>query len=317
MATVLNSDLMDPRERADAMAAALLEASAPAYLVHKAPGEQVRARFESWRLGPVELRHTSLSGFTLVRTRKQIRHSPAGALVCNVQRLTSARVSHADRRFETGPGQMFLIDIDLPYEIDWRGGTGTALILPTEGLGLPTETILAGLQRSHRSPLYALVARHIELLARTADTLEDDPAAGELGEASTELVRAFLLSAAAGTAVDGAAVPAGLLLNQVRDHIRRHLSDPRLGPERIAKAHNISVRQLYKLCQNAGCSLEQWIIAERLERARDDLAHPDARQRSIAAIAYANGFRDPAHFARRFRGAYGTTPSRWRRENGP
>ncbi|NGO12842.1 helix-turn-helix domain-containing protein [Streptomyces sp. HC44] len=62
----------------------------------------------------------------------------------------------------------------------------------------------------------------------------------------------------------------------------------------------MSVRVLYRLCAQAGLSLEQWIIEQRLEGAR-------------AAVARAWGFTGPSHFTRRFKTAYGVTPQQWRK----
>jgi AraC-like DNA-binding protein len=78
----------------------------------------------------------------------------------------------------------------------------------------------------------------------------------------------------------------------------------------------VSVRQLYKACAGAGVRLEQWVIEQRLEAARAELAAPSGRWRSVAATARACGFADPSHFARRFRAAYGLTPRDWQRSAG-
>ncbi|WP_443217637.1 helix-turn-helix domain-containing protein [Saccharothrix sp. CCNWYY140] len=59
--------------------------------------------------------------------------------------------------------------------------------------------------------------------------------------------------------------------------------------------------------------MEQWIISERLRGAREDLIRRTDRSRTIATIARRWGFGDPTHFTRRFRAAYGITPSEWRR----
>ena len=72
------------------------------------------------------------------------------------------------------------------------------------------------------------------------------------------------------------------------------------------------MRQLYKTFASSGLSLEQWIIALRLEGARRDLARPDSRQRTIAAVGRRWGFSNPSHFTQRFRAAYGMTPREWR-----
>lgn len=58
---------------------------------------------------------------------------------------------------------------------------------------------------------------------------------------------------------------------------------------------------------------EQWLIAERLERARAELVSPSGRKRTVAAVARGCGFADPSHFARRFRAAYGLSPREWQR----
>jgi AraC-like DNA-binding protein len=96
----------------------------------------------------------------------------------------------------------------------------------------------------------------------------------------------------------------------VRAYVRRHLTEPGLDAERIARAHAVSVRHLYRVCAAAGMSLEQEVIAQRLEGARAELAGPG--DRSVAVVARRWGFPDPSYFARRFRAAYGVSPREWR-----
>ena len=100
-------------------------------------------------------------------------------------------------------------------------------------------------------------------------------------------------------------------------YVQQHLTDPSLTPESIARAHSVSVRQLYTIFAAAGRSLEQWIIEQRLETARVELVTPAGLRRSVAATARACGFRDPSHFSRRFRAAYGLTPRDWQHSSRP
>jgi AraC-like DNA-binding protein len=102
------------------------------------------------------------------------------------------------------------------------------------------------------------------------------------------------------------------LLTQIRAYVRQHLRQPDLRPATIATAHNISLRHLYRLCAQAEFGLEQWIISQRLEGAREELALPSSRHRSIAMIARRWGFSDPTHFSHRFRAAFGVSPRDWR-----
>ena len=102
------------------------------------------------------------------------------------------------------------------------------------------------------------------------------------------------------------------LISQVRVYVHQHLHDPALGPDTVAGSLAVSRRQLFRVCQRAGFSLEQYIIARRLEGAKADLATPAGRARTIAASANRWGFKDPTHFSRRFKAAYGMLPRDWR-----
>ena len=102
------------------------------------------------------------------------------------------------------------------------------------------------------------------------------------------------------------------MLTRVRSYVRQHLTEPGLDAEQVAAAHAISVRQLYRLCAAEQFSLEQWVIAQRLEGARGELADPASDHRPIAVVARRWGFTDPSYFSRRFRRAFGVTPRDWR-----
>jgi hypothetical protein len=56
-----------------------------------------------------------------------------------------------------------------------------------------------------------------------------------------------------------------------------------------------------------------WIFRRRLEGARNDLATPTLKHRTIESVARSWGFTSAAYFSRRFRETCGTTPGEWRR----
>jgi AraC-like DNA-binding protein len=125
-----------------------------------------------------------------------------------------------------------------------------------------------------------------------------------------ELVRALVVSAAADDRLVRP-VLADTLVTRVETFVGQHLRDPDLTPERIARAQSVSVRQLYKAYAEAGVSLEQWVIGQRLEAARAELVTAAGRRRPVAATSRLFGFRDPSHFSRRFRAAFGLSPRDW------
>ena len=88
----------------------------------------------------------------------------------------------------------------------------------------------------------------------------------------------------------------------------RNLRDPYLDTHVIAKGVGHSVRHLHELFASEPDTLMRWIRSERLKRIKDELADPAVVERPIATIAYDWGFREPAHFSRTFRAAYGVSP---------
>ncbi|WP_433662385.1 helix-turn-helix domain-containing protein [Nocardia sp. CA-128927] len=314
MALLLDTDQIDSRDRAEMLTAAFAEASAQAHLAYNPAAGAVRGRFDSWQLGPARIERASFSAVHITRTSKHIRNSPSPFIGAHLAQRKPLRMTHAETQQKIEPGQLFLADLDLTYEADWYGGQVSALFVPRDHLDLPGETIHAALLQPQRSPLYNMVANHIASTISVGDMVTNDPAAPTLGDACVEMVRAFLISAAGHGTEDGTALPDNILLAQIRDYVNRRLPDPDLNPAEIARAHHISIRYLYKLCANAGLSLEQWIISQRLERAHNDLARHDRDHWSIAAIAIGSGFRSHSHFTRRLFAAYGVAPSQWRRE---
>jgi AraC-like DNA-binding protein len=144
------------------------------------------------------------------------------------------------------------------------------------------------------------------------DKVVDDALVPDRGHG---LVRALVTTAAPDVPEAGEAT--GHLLHlRVTRYIEQHLADSSLDAERIAAAHHISVRHLYNIWTSHDLTLAQWIIHQRLERARTQLAsHGQAL--TVTAVGRRCGFTNISHFCRRFRTAYGVSPREWRQLNLP
>jgi transcriptional regulator GlxA family with amidase domain len=93
--------------------------------------------------------------------------------------------------------------------------------------------------------------------------------------------------------------------------VAEHLADPGLSVDGLARALNVSRRQLYNAFAEEPDGVAGYILARRLEACRHALSHRDPR--SITDIALGFGFSSMAHFSRVFRAHLGMSPSDYRR----
>jgi AraC-like DNA-binding protein len=312
MPVLLDTSALPPDQRVEAVREAFTRATVPTRVQLEVPPGGVRARMKLAQFGAGQVFTSTGTGLRLTRLPHHLSGDPPRLVAIAVQARGTGLLSQAGRVALVPAGEMMITDLTSTYDFAWRGDGGSqAYQVDVAELGLPVELVRAAAGRLPVSPLYDLVRDHLRHLFRDAERLAADPAAAQLGVATTELVRALLLSAADDGRERRAAL-AGTLLDRVLQHARAHLTEPDLDAARLAAVHHVSVRQLYTLCARAGLSLEQWLIAERLEAARRVLARPVPHPPTIAAVAARCGFTDAGHFARRFRAAYGMSPREWR-----
>jgi AraC-like DNA-binding protein len=316
MAVILDTDLIDPADRAAAVGDAMARSGIPARVTHEPPLDQVHARIQLWPLGGgTTLMHRVGSGVSLTRTPRQVRAAAPERIAVTVLgpgRWLYSQGGH-DQRVESSRPRMVLTDHAAPYAFTRIGGGETfSLNLDHEALGLPVDQVRAAVDRVERSPVYPLVRNQILTLSAELDAIPSGPALGMVANAATELIRALIVSATADPDLAHVAMTDSLAL-RIGMYIDEHLYDSRLAPATIAHFHHISLRQLYNVwSRNNAAPLAQTIMRKRLDAARRDLARPDARALTISAIAQRCGFVDSAHFARKFRQVYGCSPREWR-----
>jgi len=246
-----------------------------------------------------------------------IRSSPTGQLdpiiaLC-IQNCGTAQSTDDDRQQQLLPGDLMMVGPVARNEFITRGAT-TAIEIPFDEIGVTVETAQKASAYLPASPLFPLVGHHLLSLRTGADLVAASASAPEVGAATAQLVKALIVSAVQDERSARYAL-ADALAPRIFAYVRQHLTERDLTPVTIARAHSISVRYLYKLCDAAGVRLVEWIIEERLEGARRDLAEPDQANRTIAVISRTWGFKDPSHFSNRFRRAYGISPRELQRHS--
>src|SRR5262249_21171959 len=100
------------------------------------------------------------------------------------------------------------------------------------------------------------------------------------------------------------------LFSRIRAIIQDRLARPDFRPPELPAETGISLRYLQKLFTARGSTCSEFIYSLRLDHAARLLhrrASLDTSQ-PLSEIAYACGFRDYTHFARRFRHRFGYPP---------
>ncbi|MBD0418210.1 AraC family transcriptional regulator [Streptomyces sp. TRM S81-3] len=184
-------------------------------------------------------------------------------------------------------------------EADWDRVTGMT-VRGSEGLGALVSDFLvalaAGVEGHGPKVIHQLTRTAVDLLVvLVMEILHAEPQGGTLRVTQAR----------------------GEMLARVRNYIEKHLADPDLSPQSIARANHISVRYLHKLFQYGGTTVSQWVLQRRLDSCRHELSRTPNRRITVAAVAHRWGFVSPAHFSRTFRAAYGLTPSQWQALSSP
>jgi AraC-like DNA-binding protein len=179
---------------------------------------------------------------------------------------------------------------------------------------LPRQSLVSHLGFEPQGGLYAsgstLATRLLFDLVREADKSEGSRFS--LADSYLQLAIYDLLGAlfAPSTSVS-VSYYADRLFARVRGIIKDGFADPDFSPCRVATEAGISLRYLQKLFTARGLTCSDFIYSLRLDHAAR-LLHRRASlgtNQPLSEIAYACGFHDYTHFARRFRHRFGYSPS--------
>ncbi len=138
-------------------------------------------------------------------------------------------------------------------------------------------------------------------------------AARGAGELIMQLVRLSLLELAG---QETTLTQREALRDRIRGHVARHLRDPQLSIDGIARALNCSKRHLYNALAGDSETLAGYILRLRLEGCIRELRDGATAARPITGIALSWGFSNPSHFSRVFRDHLGMSASEFRQQRG-
>lgn len=236
--------------------------------------------------------------------------------------LTSGRIRSQwtiggrTRSAEHGPGTVYILPAGTRDRMAWSGPTNRIVLVMEPRFLARALDETAHLADVELTAHWTLQDRHIASVMRALHAdLEDGSPAGPLyGESlgvalAHYLIRRYAVRTSREPEYRGGI--SAVRLNRVLDFIRQNCTKEmrlwELGQLAGMSPHYFC--QLFK--QSTGLSPHQFVLCQRIERAKEYLRNSDV---SIGAAAEAAGFMDQSHFTKVFRRIVGVAPKQFRED---
>lgn len=263
------------------------------------------------RAGDVILTKLEAGRHRVLRTPQMARQSDAGYLKIVAPWRGSARVEQQGRQAGVRAGGWVIYDTTASYAIDNpERNEHLIVMLPKDQMaerGVRLDRLMArqvgGASGISRVALETMRNTYQELPAMS------ETAARGAGDLIMQLVRLSLLELAdQSTAI----TQREALHDRIKDHVARHLRDPQLSIDHIARTLNCSKRHLHNAFVQGDETLSSYIQQQRLQACIQELRQDSRGERPITDVALSWGFGNLSHFSRTFREHTGMSPSEFR-----
>ncbi len=276
----------------------------PYRLVHER-WREFRGRVESLSVGSLQVADLSFSGGRVIRDQPHRREAGNDCYFLVLQVSGWARMHQSGTEALLQRGDCTLIDSRLPSVFELGPDSRQySFHLPAELFRrrfgdrmLPVARTICG----QRGPSGVLSDTLVSLVRHASDLR---------GTEITELALHLLSTALGNSVLPSKQQPElqPIVAEQVVGYIDERIELHQLTPASIAAHFNVSLRQLYRLVAEAGCTPAALIWERRLMRARQLLGERSMAAFSITEIALRCGFKDAAHFSRAYRRHFGEPP---------
>lgn len=277
----------------------------------------VSMQIDATELGPISVQNMRISAVQATRGPRLARQDSDPCLFLISKKVGTSTLIQQGREAVFGPGDLILLSSsDASMVTSAEQDERHVLRIPTEHLAVSDRLMRRSLAIPLRRnvPLAGVLARFVDDLIILPDSMQ--PSADHLARATVDLVRGLIATVTGDERQAEQAREADIQLH-VADYLDRHWREHDLTAERMAAAHHISTRQLYRILTAQGISLGDWLRQRRLEACRDELANPGASSLSVASVGRRWGFNNATNFGRAFKTAFGLTPMQWRKLHQP
>ncbi|MGB9033594.1 MAG: helix-turn-helix domain-containing protein [Paeniglutamicibacter sp.] len=258
-------------------------------------------------LPKLRLTHISGNDHVIERSPANIRTNPVDSVMLCLLLEGSAFLYHGAGCDTLRAGEAVLYDANRPFMYGFSTDMRQLIIevprrfLPESGAG--NDFFAPRVLRIADSP----AAEHAKAAARSALGLFADATQADAVQDTVLDMFGIITGHSQGA-------PVRAYLATARAHIDAHLAQSDLSSARLARAVGISERHLTRVFAEAGTTPARYVLATRLERAREHLSDGRFRGSTIAEVGASVGFVSAAHFSRAFRQHFGYSPTELRGE---
>ncbi|MCW2338883.1 AraC-like DNA-binding protein [Sphingobium sp. B2D3A] len=268
-----------------------------------------RAQWVRFGLGPIDINNFRTAEQTISRSQAMARRCSEEVFALSYMQQGTAALRHAGIDLHVPEGSFCMVSHASPYSFQFpRGAIALTAHMPSSWLRRWVPQPEAMLARTFDASLWggALAAM---LSAIDQNGLED---AALSRSCIADQLGAFL-ALMNGNVTTGETLHQGKLFQRAIQIMRDRFDDLELSPATLASELNISKRYVHKIFAGNDTTFGAALLELRLCRAAEMLTDPRYGIYRVADVAYACGFSDSSHFARRFRDRFGAAPLQLRK----
>lgn len=276
--------------------------------------ENFHAVIDGASVGGIPFTRFRLSRLKAATNSRTIRHQNNRTDKLFLSIMLSGTVGSEQNGHSTSDkaGDLCIRDTNSPWAIEHRDHTDVLAIEISrdrlEGM-LGSARHFAGLTMDGNLPVTILARNFLCNLLTLGDRLTPE-GAERMTSIGIDLLTASLAERMALEAPK--ALHKTLTVQRAKAYVAANLGDPDLDVSQVAAAVGVSMRQLQALFREHGRNVTAWIWNQRLERAAQRLSDPACLHLQLGELAYGCGFANQAHFSRRFRERYDSSPRDYR-----